>query len=170
MFACMHACTHACTHTRTHLQSTPAHNDISVWILDSNGDNSKTIEDVSHRLHANIALWLHLLAYISALLRLKSGRRCSSSSRSTMNLGIEALGGVYRPPTTSGRWRRARISVHIHSAFFMLAFISGLAWLSRSAAELRREDSLVTLPALEYYPCGAQQCCHLTDTVYSGGM
>ena len=25
-------------------------------------------------------------------------------------------------------------------------------------------DSLVTLLASEYYPCGAKQCCHLTDT------
>ena len=28
----------ACTHARTH--STPSHNGINVWILDSNGDNS----------------------------------------------------------------------------------------------------------------------------------
>ena len=29
---------------------------------------------------------------------------------------------------------------------------------------LRREDSLVVLPAFEYYPRGAKQRCHLTDT------
>ena len=34
----MHAPTHARMHART--ESTPAHSDINMWILDSNGDSS----------------------------------------------------------------------------------------------------------------------------------
>ena len=39
----MHAYIIVCVHARTHPQSTQAHNNINVWILDSNGDdiNSK---------------------------------------------------------------------------------------------------------------------------------
>ena len=54
-------------------------------------------------------------------------RFCCSSLSGT--LGIEALSGLYKPPTTNVLWRPTWISIHIYSAVIIVTFISGLGWM-----------------------------------------
>ena len=85
-------------------------------------------------------------------------------TRSTQTLVVSGDSVVVQPPAlrvrsaATGRYDEERLSRAAQCV------VSLNLTDCRSAAELRREDSLVTLPAFDYYPCGAKQCCHLTDT------